>query len=46
MLLVANLTSVACVVGAAWVAGQGKDGWGWMLFAAVALHSLPRAAQP
>lgn len=28
---------LACIVGAAWVAAAGHDGWGWFLFVAVLL---------
>lgn len=31
MLLFANLTSVACVVGAVYLASLGISGWGWVL---------------
>ncbi len=27
-----NLVSLCCVVGAAVVASNGRDGWGWFLF--------------
>jgi hypothetical protein len=35
LLLAANLTSVACVVGAAYLASKGTEGWGYFLFVAV-----------
>lgn len=35
LLFAANLTSVACVVGAAYLANKGTEGWGWFLFVAV-----------
>jgi hypothetical protein len=35
LLLVSNLTSVACVVGATYLASKNNEGWGWFLFVAV-----------
>ena len=35
LLLVSNLTSVACVVSAGYLASKGTEGWGWFLFVAV-----------
>ena len=35
LLLVSNLTSVACVVSAGYLASKGIEGWGWFLFVAV-----------
>ena len=35
LLLVSNLTSVACVVSAGYLATKGTEGWGWFLFVAV-----------
>lgn len=32
MILFANLASVACVVGAIYLASLGISGWGWFLF--------------
>jgi len=36
--IMANIASVACALAAAFLAYQGKDGWGWFLFVAVILH--------
>lgn len=36
-ILVLNLTSMICALGAVYVASRGQDGWGWMLFVAVIL---------
>ncbi|MCX6929263.1 MAG: hypothetical protein NT154_39495 [Verrucomicrobia bacterium] len=33
----ANLTSLACIIGAIWLALEDKTGWGWFLFAGVLL---------
>ena len=41
-ILVYNIASVASVVGAVVVMLEGKDGWGWLLLVAVALHTTPK----
>lgn len=38
LILVANLPSTACVVGAAWLAHSHVQGWGWMLLVALLIH--------
>jgi hypothetical protein len=35
LLLFSNLTSLACVVGAAYLASKGTEGWGYFLLVAV-----------
>ena len=35
MIFFANLTSIACVIGAIYLASLGIGGWGWFLFVAV-----------
>jgi drug/metabolite transporter superfamily protein YnfA len=35
--LFANLASLACIVGAIWLALKDKTGWGWFLMAGVVL---------
>ena len=39
ILLLANLSSIACVIGATILAFHGIAGWGWFLFVAVLLQS-------
>jgi phage tail protein X len=39
ILLLANLSSIACVIGAIILAFHGIAGWGWFLFLAVLLHT-------
>lgn len=40
-LLVANLVSLAFIALAAWIIYLGKDGWGWVVFAALlSTHSF------
>ena len=38
-LLIVNLASLACVVGATLLALNGIEGWGWFLFGAVLVHT-------
>lgn len=38
-LLLANLSSVACVIGAVILALHGIAGWGWFLLVALLLHT-------
>ena len=40
--LICNLTSFITAAGAVLLAYHGRDGWGWMLFVAVLLHSWPK----
>jgi hypothetical protein len=37
--IAANLVSLACVVGAVFLAYHGKEGWGWLLVVAIGLHT-------
>lgn len=30
-----NLVSIGCIAAAAWLAVEGKEGWGWFLFGAI-----------
>lgn len=39
--LILNATSLASIVGAVMLALEGKDGWGWLIFTAIALHTTP-----
>ena len=39
ILLLVNLPSIACVIGATILAFHGIAGWGWFLFIAVLLQS-------
>lgn len=36
--LFAQATSIVCALGAVWLAYHGKDGWGWLIFAAIVTH--------
>ncbi len=45
ILLLANLSSVACVIGAIILALHGIAGWGWFLFLAVLLHTTYRSSK-
>ena len=36
-ILIANLASLACVIGAIYLASTGTNGWGWFLFTSVIL---------
>ncbi len=42
LLLAANLPSVACIIGAVYMACQRIEGWGWLLFVAVLVHTAPK----
>lgn len=35
MIIFANLSSVACVIGAIHLASKNIEGWGWFLFVAI-----------
>ena len=30
-----NMASTACIIGAIYLAANDKEGWGWLLFAAI-----------
>lgn len=34
------IASTACVCGAVWVMEAGKEGWGWLIFAAIILGCI------
>lgn len=40
-LILCNAASIFCAAAAAFLAYQGREGWGWFLFAAIILHSTP-----
>jgi len=35
LFLVSELSSIICLIGAIYLMGQGKSGWGWLLLVAV-----------
>jgi hypothetical protein len=45
ILLLANLSSIACVIGATILAFHGIAGWGWFLFVAVLLQSYYKSSK-
>ena len=34
-----NLVAFACVCGAIYLAANGQEGWGWLIFAAIVIAS-------
>lgn len=39
IILVGNLPSVVAIIGAIILASKNLEGWGWLIFAAIMLHS-------
>jgi len=35
------LPSTVCAIGGAWLCYMDREGWGWFLFAALVLYTLP-----
>ena len=35
LFLVSELSSIICLIGAIYLMGQGKSGWGWLLLFAI-----------
>lgn len=40
-LFVGNMVSLACIVGATFLASVGAEGWGWLILAAILTHVSP-----
>ena len=38
--LAGSAASIVCFAGAAWLAYHDKDGWGWLIFAGILVHTV------
>lgn len=45
LLLTANISSLAAIIGATILAYNRLSGWGWFLFIAVLVHSIPKSSK-
>jgi hypothetical protein len=43
LLLLSNVTSIACVIAAANLASKGTEGWGWFLLIALLSGVYPKS---